>query len=356
MRIEQIPGSRLLADQIGARVYPWRAADCSRRNVYPARRRQTGGLLEVVKRLASALLVLSTVGCVSMERLVDVPAQPGLATVDSYNTQLHRQSVHIFNPIALDQRVAELRLEPRVDNLFFLIDQSAAMSGQTAGVGDRLYAREMLRRFFQTMPERTYSGALMVFRPADKPRYAALRLQQFTAGELVRGLDQPDALQRVDSASLEVAIDQVSALMSQIEGSSALVLVTSWEQVGKPVERAVMRMRQRNRFDAGLRVLSSAPETRPWSGQRRGVCLYTLGVGNQLSRTRLETVDSCGYSVAANKVAQPRDMAHFVQNVLFKGPADSDGDGIYDYRDLCPNTPAQRIVDYSGCLRFAAAE
>ena len=87
--------------------------------------------------------------------------------------------------------------------------------------------------------------------------------------------------------------------------------------------------------------------------QRSGVCLYTVGVGNRLSRTRLDTVDSCGHSVAADKVAQPRDMAHFVQNILYKGPADTDGDGIYDYRDRCLNTHAGRIVDYSGCPRFA---
>jgi hypothetical protein len=49
-------------------------------------------------------------------------------------------------------------------------------------------------------------------------------------------------------------------------------------------------------------------------------------------------------------------MTHFVQRVLYKGPADSDGDGIYDYLDGCPNTSIGRIVDYFGCLRFAASE
>ena len=313
-------------------------------------------LLRSLKLLGLAFAVLSSVGCVSMERLVKVPAQSEMTIVENYNTELHRQSIHIFNPISLDNRVAELRLESRVEHLFFLVDQSSELSGDFRGVESRLYAREMVRRFTETMPEKTYSGALLIFDQKPNTQKQALELTSYTAADLQQALLTPNSMQRIERKSLAMAMDQLSGLINQTEGSSAVILVTSWSQIDKSLERAVMRLRQRSSFVGGTQIVDSGNASIPWQGGQSGVCLYTLGVGNQLSRTRLETVDSCGYSVAANKVAQPRDMAHFVQTVLYKGPADTDGDGIYDYRDRCPDTSAGRIVDYSGCLRFATSE
>jgi hypothetical protein len=218
----------------------------------------------------------------------------------------------------------------------------------------------LVRRFAEKMPEKIYRGSLLLYKTKNNALLNAkktpLQLTTFTAAGLQQALNLKGSMQRIETESLALALDQLSELISQIEGSSAVILVTSWSQIDRTVERAVMRMRQRSTFVDGLQIMDSGPESKTWQGRQSGVCLYTLGVSNQLSRTRLETVDSCGYSVAANKVAQPRDMAHFVQTVLYKGPADSDGDGIFDYLDRCPNTSAKRIVDYSGCLRFAAGE
>ncbi len=313
-------------------------------------------LLRSLKVLALILVVIQSVGCVSFERLVKVPTESGLATVENYNTELHQKPVHIFNTIALDNRVSELRLQPRVEHLFFVVDQSSVLSGEYRGVETRLYAREIVRRFSRTMPNHQYSGALLVYEQQSKPSYQALRLTNYSVDDVEQTLASPASMQRIESDSLASALDQVTDLITRVEGSSAVILVTSWSQIDKAVERAVMRMRQRSSFTNGINIVDSNPESMSWKGSRSGVCLYTLGVGNRLSRTRLETVDSCGYSVAANKVAHPRDMAHFVQSILYKGPADSDGDGIYDYRDRCPNTSAGRLVDYSGCLRFATSE
>jgi hypothetical protein len=42
--------------------------------------------------------------------------------------------------------------------------------------------------------------------------------------------------------------------------------------------------------------------------------------------------------------------------MFFYGPADTDNDGIYDYRDKCPNTEKGRLVRFDGCKRFSALE
>ncbi|MCP4490183.1 MAG: VWA domain-containing protein [Gammaproteobacteria bacterium] len=313
-------------------------------------------LLWPTKIIGICLAVTQLMGCVSFERLVKVPTESKLITVGNYNTGLHRQSIHIFNPIALDSRVTELRLQPRVENLFFVVDQSSALSGEFKGVETQLYAREIVRRFIRTMPMKKYSGAILAFEQQIDPRHQEFQLTDYSVGDIEQALTSAASMQRIIGDSLATALDQVSELVAQVDGSSAVILVTAWSQVDIALEHSVMRMRQQSQFRGGIKIVQSSSEPIPWKAAGSGVCLYTVGVGNQLSRTLLETVDSCGFSVAANKIAQPRDMVHFVQTVLYKGPADSDGDGIYDYRDRCPNTTKGRIVDYTGCLRFAAIE
>ena len=299
------------------------------------------------------LFLLLLTGCGSFENLITVPAENGLTNIKAYNTALHKESLYYFDPIRLDSRVTKLRLEPRTDHLFFVIDQSFALSKDLNGVDMRLYAREIVRRFVRTLPEQTYSGAILTNTQKPSSYGQRLSLINFTSDDIEQTLVRAASQRNTTETPLEEVIIQLSHLINQVSGHSAVILVTSWSEIDKSLERAVMQMRQSNSFVESTAVINSPPILATSQEHRTGVCLYTVGVGNRLSRTRLDTVDSCGHSVAADKVAQPRDMAHFVQNILYKGPADTDGDGIYDYRDRCLNTHAGRIVDYSGCPRFA---
>lgn len=305
--------------------------------------------------LVGAVSLLGLSGCVSFERLVDTPERSDLATLAEYDTSLHQRSIHLFNPVALERRAAELRLQSRVDKVYFLIDQGVALGENYRGVDASLYARELVRRFVRTMPKRGFAGTILI-RDVDNPqRWRKVQLQELTADsvEQIFGADV-DGTQH-EYTSLAEMIDAVTGHLKDDEGPVAVVLVTAWSAVNDAVEQAVLRMRQQTLFRGGIHVLRDVARPSRWDGGELGVCFYTLGVGNRFSRTRLERADTCGESMAGDKVAQPRDMAHFVQRVLYKGPADTDGDGIYDYIDRCPNTPAGRMVDFSGCLRFPGA-
>jgi OOP family OmpA-OmpF porin len=72
-------------------------------------------------------------------------------------------------------------------------------------------------------------------------------------------------------------------------------------------------------------------------------------------------VGGCGFAVNADDIAAPEAMARYVREV-FLGPAaapvalapssvaaDSDGDGVPDSRDRCPDTPAGVSVNADGC-------
>ncbi len=75
----------------------------------------------------------------------------------------------------------------------------------------------------------------------------------------------------------------------------------------------------------------------------------------------IANISPCGFAVTVDEIAAPEDMARFVREV-FLGPAaaplaakpvgavsDSDGDGVPDNRDKCPNTPMGAKVNAVGC-------
>jgi len=74
-------------------------------------------------------------------------------------------------------------------------------------------------------------------------------------------------------------------------------------------------------------------------------------------------VGGCGFTVNADEIAAPDAMSRYVQEVLFGPPAgmlassygspDSDGDGVVDSRDRCPNTPRGVKVNADGCWELS---
>lgn len=301
-------------------------------------------------RTIKILLAVSLPGCSSMEALVDVP-EISTAEVQSYNLALHDRSIHLFDPIDLTPKVFELELQPRVSNLFILLDQSAQMDDQFRGISKKMYAQEIVRRLLRTLPTSTFSGGLWVLDETTKSESPRLGILDKTS--VLTRLNNNDLYAIADSATLSHAIDKFSQLMVEQVGRSALVIVTAWERLSTDDKEAVMRLRQQHTYLSGEHIGGSVSD---WNGvDGVGACVYLLGVGNRLSRTLLDETDSCGFSMAADKVAQPQDMAHFVEKVLYVGPADEDGDGIFNYRDECPNTTIGRIVNSRGCIRFPAS-
>lgn len=310
-----------------------------------------------IRLIFAFIMAVSLWGCAATENLVHIPEHTHMAKVDDYDTSLHRQSVHIFNPMPIDNRVTQLKLAPRVEHVIFVIDQSSALDNTYRGLDTRFYAQEVVRRFVKTMPNQRFSSTVITYKDAVNPQLFAPLDARFSVDplfphELEQALVGRPAQQHIDVQSLSVALDFVSELVGNLPGPSAVVLVTAWSQIDASVEQAVMRMRQRVTFGSKAHIVLPESAAITWPQSSAGLCFYTIGVGNSMSRSRLESADSCGFSFAVDKVAQPSTMANFVQTVLYKGPSDEDGDGIYDYQDRCLNTPAGKIVDFSGCPRF----
>lgn len=293
----------------------------------------------------AATVFLLLVGCSSMERLVDVPTKSSSTRVEAYELETHKRSVHLFEPVSVDQIAERMRLQTRLENLLVLVDDPSAES-LYRGIPKDIYLYEIFRRFNLTMPHIPLTGG--VFR-LEKGT-VSLVAKPYLPLHIQHDLDNRVPLEMVGSSDLAAGIDSMTELASTLKGRVGLLIITDWGNLGDDELEAVARFRQRGASRVGFNVL---PDPAPWAGSENPFCVFAIGVGNSLSRTKFDQVDSCGFSAAADKIAQPRDMAYFVQKMFYTTPLDSDEDGIYDYKDQCPNTPKDRLIDENGCLRFS---
>jgi OOP family OmpA-OmpF porin len=95
------------------------------------------------------------------------------------------------------------------------------------------------------------------------------------------------------------------------------------------------------------------------------LCVYSVWIGNDKDARgryiiqKLPDVAGCGFNVAAADIASSSGMNNFVERILFNrsniipaGPLDSDGDGVLDKDDKCPDTPKGAVVGKNGCWAY----
>ncbi len=81
------------------------------------------------------------------------------------------------------------------------------------------------------------------------------------------------------------------------------------------------------------------------------ICLHMIGVNNIHKNKRLIRPENCGSSSNTESLASANKMADFVEKIFLTIPKDIDNDGIYNYRDQCPNTPQGTPINWIGCPR-----
>lgn len=300
--------------------------------------------------LLKRMLLVTTLflaGCSGFERTIEVPERALLTTVDEYNTSLNKRSLHIFDPINIEQRVNQLQLEERADQFTLIADWTTLSRKEYRGVPSTEYAEEVVRRFLVTAPKTNLKSRLL----------AAITVAQYSTDFSFKPLSEIDAYE-LDSEQFQFVADDLISLLNLLhqqshneEGFQTLMILTDWSVVDENLVNAINRLRQAYSYPEGHLIQSITPN---WTSQlnSKGSCIYLIGISNSLSRSRVDQVGDCGFSSAADKIMPPEAMAHFVERVLYKGPKDSDGDGVFDYKDQCPDTALNALVNFNGCEKF----
>lgn len=226
---------------------------------------------------------------------------------------------------------------PKVDSFIIILDSSSSMGtiyrGKVPGRYSRfMVAKDIISRMNNTMPEMEIKGTLQrfgygilekgkqtetVYGPTT---YSRSGLEQALNSIITPGGQSPAGL----------AIAATSDIVGTTEGENAVIVISDGEKLKDDPLMKVKALK--NRY-----------------GER--TCLYTIWVGNKPeSKAFMEILAGemeCGFSTTADDITTNKDMADFVRKVFLA--RDSDGDGVPDDADACPDTPPGVEVDASGC-------
>ena len=241
----------------------------------------------------------------------------------------------LFTPYTLEVD----QYEPKVDNFMVILDKSSSMSWKYNGDRRLTIAKDFLNAMNQTLPEMKFNGAFRTFGTSGfgEPTALIYGPAEYSRKEFQRALDAAE--RAIGRSPLGAAITAAAADLKESEGQLAVIIVSDGAEMDTT-------------------PITAANNMKTQFGDR--VCIYTVLVGDDPAGETLmkQVADAggCGFSVRADAVKDSGDMGDFVKNVFLAEvvmpvakPMDSDGDGVTDDLDRCPDTPKGVTVDAQGC-------
>lgn len=251
----------------------------------------------------------------------------------------------------LDDKLRMGKYVPKIDNFFILLDASSSMSvpyeDEQWGVVKFKAAKDFIRRMNNTMPGMNINGSLLVFGRGIELLTRQTEVVYGPTAYSRSGLEQclnSLSFPAEGNSPAGPAIKAISEAIGSARGDNAVILISDGEHLGGDPHGRV-------------RILEDL------YGER--TCFYTVWVGNNPEgKSLLDALAGeveCGLSVSANEIVTEESMIDFVKQVFLTTnigrkketsldeDSDSDGDGVPDSMDRCPDTPVGAFVDDRGC-------
>jgi len=242
---------------------------------------------------------------------------------------------------------------PKVDNFVVILDTSSSMADKYAKKEKAKIAKDFLIAMNQTLPELNYNAALRTFGHSaslpDKSTMLVYGPTQYSTSGFGGALNSVKGPSGDSSLALAKAINAAGEDLKASQGPIAVIIVSDGKQMDPQPLKAAEAMKSQ-------------------FGDR--VCIDTVQVGDDpAGKMTLESIvkaGGCGIPTTADRLASSANMAGFVEGIFLAKPApkpapmpaakpmDSDGDGVTDDKDQCPNTPKGATVDARGCWTYAA--
>ena len=205
------------------------------------------------------------------------------------------------------------------------------------------FAKELAMGFNETIPNFDMAGTLRTF---GSPAYTMMnyghmkndnkKYKKYNKKEFGEAIDK--ILDAEGVSPLNFALDEAGIDWYDHKGKIALIIISD----GKGMDR---------------REILSAKDLKNRFGD--DICIYTVLIGDDPSGKKiLEKIaksSKCGLAINGDALLKPSGMDDFVRKIfLTKALPDSDGDGVPDYKDDCPDTEPGLKVDEHGCWRLVA--
>ncbi|MGD9384620.1 MAG: OmpA family protein [Desulfobacterales bacterium] len=249
----------------------------------------------------------------------------------------------LFSPYAVEVD----QYEPKVDNFMMILDKSSSMSWKYNDQKGLTIAKDFLNAMNQTLPEMKFNGAFRTFGTSGfgEPTALIYGPAEYSRKEFQGALDAAE--RAIGRSPLGAAITAAAVDLRESEGQIAVIIVSDGA-------------------DMDTTPITAANKMKAQFGDR--LCIYTVLVGDDpagdMLMKQVADAGGCGFSVRADEFKDSGDMGDFVKSVFLAKaappmvvvpkPMDSDGDGVTDDLDQCPNTPKGATVDARGCWTYAA--
>ena len=230
--------------------------------------------------------------------------------------------------------------EQKVDSFLVILDASGSM-GEGYGEQSKLeFAREVASRMNQTIPDVELTGGLRSLGQGySNGTVVVYGPQSYKKTEFSGALN---SVRGAGKTPLGAAIDGGSGDLQRAQGKIAVIVLSD----GKETDGS---------------ALEAANAMKSQYGDR--LCVYSVFVGDdpggKVVMEKIAGGEDCGYFVSAEEIYSSEGMAKFVENVFLEYAAkpvavgarieDSDGDGVLDNEDECPDTPKGAVVNSKGC-------
>jgi len=266
----------------------------------------------------------------------------------------HATSYPPFTPEIIGKNSAGIKYTQKTNTLFTLIDTFSSTNdlydSATVFESKLTIQKQTLNRINKTIPQNlplysgirsfgfggcvdnTFTGLLQDIAP-----HARYTFQY--------NIDKADCAsgRSVFGAPLQSAIDATSGDLDKAQGNIALLIISDGHNLSFRAKGAAKALK--DKFTDRL-------------------CIYTVWIGNKDEQdgqdflNELTKLSGCGESVSFANIESSKDMGGFIEDMLYKQAPlvqvpialrDSDEDGIFDNKDLCPSTPKGAPVNQYGC-------
>jgi OOP family OmpA-OmpF porin len=231
--------------------------------------------------------------------------------------------------------LAQDRLVPKVDNFILLIDKSGSMflTQQGAVPTKAKLAKGLLEEMNKLIPELGYIGAIQSF-PPSKILVGPKRYDRNSFKKAIENLPVEGTIFGNQTPLGTGILDLGEVLKDMPRGKTAIIMFTDGEE-NLGVEALKAQDSLRANYSNLLFHTVSMSDKEKEKATLREISERTDGIYVE------------GSDLSSDKMALDR----FVREVFYlvEAPLDSDGDGVVDDADKCPNTPRGMEVDAQGC-------
>jgi OOP family OmpA-OmpF porin len=231
--------------------------------------------------------------------------------------------------------LAQNRLVPKVDNFIILVDQSGSMflTQQGAVPTKAALVKGILQEMNKLIPELGYMGAIQSF-PPNKILVGPTRYDRNSFAKAIETLPVEGTIFGNRTPLGMGILDLGEVLKNMSQGKTAIIIFTDGEE-----NLGVESLKAQDSLRARYSNLSFSTVSMSDKEKEKA----TL---KELSE-RTDGIYVEGSDLHSDKTA----LENFVREVFYlvQAPLDSDGDGVVDDADKCPNTPRGMEVDAQGC-------